>query len=109
MWVLLQIVVMAAVVLQKGVYLFYDQVDWYVDRFRGYFSVNLLVIGNNSEIQYKHALVNYREDKMEYRIAQLCGRGKYWRIGLSPRIGGEIFGEFGFTSQDTKWQVSIGG
>ena len=33
-----------------------------------------------------------------YRIVQLCGGGKYWRIGLSPRIGGEIFGEFGFTS-----------
>ena len=37
-----------------------------------------------------------------YRIAQLCGGGKYWRIGLSPRIGGEIFGKFGFPSYNTK-------
>ena len=29
-------------------------------------------------------------------------RGKYWRIGLSPEIGGEKFGEFGFKSKDTK-------
>ena len=35
---------------------------------------------------------------VDYRIAQLCGGGKYWQIGLSPRIGAEIFGEFGFTS-----------
>ena len=37
-----------------------------------------------------------------YRIAQLCGREKYWRIFLSPKIGGEIFGDFGFKSKDTK-------
>ena len=33
---------------------------------------------------------------------QLCGGGKYWRIGLSTRIGGEIFGDFGFKSKGTK-------
>ena len=37
-----------------------------------------------------------------YHIAQLCGGGKYWRISLSARIGGEIFGDFGFKSKDTK-------
>ena len=33
---------------------------------------------------------------------QLCGGGKYWRIALSLEIGGEIFGNFGFKSKDTK-------
>ena len=42
-----------------------------------------------------------------YHIAQLCGGGKYWRIGLSPRIGGEKFGKFGFKSKDTKFGKKI--
>ena len=29
-------------------------------------------------------------------------QGKYWQIGLSPRIGGELFCDFGFKSKDTK-------
>ena len=37
-----------------------------------------------------------------YHIAQLCGGGKYWRIGLFPRIGGEIFDDFGLKSTGTK-------
>ena len=51
-----------------------------------------------------------------YCIAQLC-MGKYWRISLSARIGGEIFGDFGFKSKDTKlvrkywwvkyWQMAV--
>ena len=40
--------------------------------------------------------------RINYRIVQLCGGGKYWQIGLSPRIGGEIFGDFGFKSKGTK-------
>ena len=43
-----------------------------------------------------------------YRIVQLCSGGKYWRIDLPPRIGGEIFGDFGFKSKGTKLVISIG-
>ena len=41
-------------------------------------------------------------DIVKYRVAQLCGVGTYWQIALSPRIGGEIFGDFVFKSKDTQ-------
>ena len=45
-----------------------------------------------------HLIYTYTPSTLILYIVQLCVGGKYWRIGLSPRIGGEIFGELKFTS-----------